>query len=260
MKSRTPLLASALGLAVLAGSLSLGQNANAQAGFGTIKGRVVWGKDELPTPMLKVKKGNANEKDAAVCAVADIFDETYVVDPKSKGVADAFAYVFTPKGKNPEVEAALLSKSPTVVMDQKNCRFLPHCVAVFMGQEMIFKSSDPVGHNVHCSGFNINLNQMVPVGGQLKETFTKIDTGPVKITCDLHPWMNGALMVFDHPFFAITKPDGSFEIKGVPAGPQQLIVRHAESGFITTGLRRGQTITVPDGGVVEVGELKLIPK
>jgi hypothetical protein len=66
-------------------------------------------------------------------------------------------------------------------------------------------------------------------------------------------------MVFDHPFFAVTKPDGSFEITGVPAGEQQFILRHPESGYVTTGARAGQKITVPDGGVVDVGELKLIP-
>jgi hypothetical protein len=261
MKSRTPLLASALGLAVLAGSLSLGQNANAQTGVGTIKGRLVWGGAELPTPKLKVKKGDPNEKDAAVCAVGDIFDETYVVDPKTKGVADGFAYVVNPKGKNPELLAALLAKSPTVLMDQKNCRFVPHCVAVHKDQPLIFKSSDQVGHNVFYTGFNVGgFNQMVPTGGQVKVNFTKVDSSPLKVECSLHPWMNGVFMVFDHPFFAVTKADGSFEIKGVPAGPQQFILRHQGSGFVTTGARLGIKVEVPDGGVVDVGELKLVPK
>jgi hypothetical protein len=261
MKSRTPLLASALGLAVLAGSLSLGQNANAQAGFGTIKGRVVWGKATLPEPTLKVKKGDPNVKDAAVCSVGDILDEAYVVDPSTKGVAGAYAYVINPKGTNPAAEKDLLAKSPTVVMDQKNCRFVPHCVAVHKDQPLIFKSSDQVGHNVYYTGFNVGgFNQMVPTGGQVKVNFTKVDTSPLKVECSLHPWMNGVFMVFDHPFFAVTKPDGSFEIKGVPAGPQQFILRHQDSGFVTTGARLGLKIEVPDGGVVDVGEIKLVPK
>ena len=47
--------------------------------------------------------------------------------------------------------------------------------------------------------------------------------------------MNAYFMVFDHPFFAVTKPDGSFEITGVPAGKQKLVVREDKGMFITSG-------------------------
>ena len=40
-------------------------------------------------------------------------------------------------------------------------------------------------------------------------------------------------MIFDHPFFAVTGPDGSFEIKGVPAGDQNVVVWQEKIGYVT---------------------------
>ena len=55
------------------------------------------------------------------------------------------------------------------------------------------------------------------------------------VACDIHPWMHGHVMIFDHPFFAVTGPDGSFEIKGVPAGDQNVVVWQEGVGYVTPG-------------------------
>jgi hypothetical protein len=263
MMPRNPLLASAVGLAVLAGSLGSGRLANAQGNFGTIKGRVVWGGAELPKldPELKVKKGDQGVKDPAVCASHDIPNEEYVVDPSTKGVANAFAYISTPQGSNPEAEKELLAKAPTVVIDQKGCQFVPHAVALHKGQELVFKSSDPVGHNIRYQGFNIGgFNQMLAPNGTQGVKLPSAERSPVEIRCDIHSWMNAYFLVLDHPFFAVTKPDGSFEITGVPAGTQKLVVREDKGVFITPGGRNGMAVDVKAGGVTDVGEIKLVPK
>jgi plastocyanin len=260
MMPRNPLLASALGVAVLAGTCVSNRPAVAQDGFGTIKGRVVWGGAEVPKLEPKVKKGDAGVKDAAVCAVNEIPNEEYVVDPATKGVANAFAYVATPKGINANAEQELLSKSPSVVIDQKGCRFVPHAVAMHKGQELIFKSSDPVGHNIRYNGFNVGgFNQMLAPNGKQGVKLVAAEPNPVQLQCDIHPWMTGAFMVFDHPFFAVTKPDGSFEITGVPAGKQKIIVREDKGKFITPNARRGVEVEVKPGDVTDVGELRLMP-
>ena len=261
MMPRNPLLASALGLAVLAGSLASGRAAMAQAGFGTIKGRLVWGVADLPKPELKVKQGDGAAKDPGVCAKSDIPNEDYVVDPATKGVANGFAYVVSPKGANPEAEKELLSKAATVDIDQKGCRFIPHAVALHKNQELVFKSSDPVGHNIRYTGFSIGgFNQMLAPNGTQGVKMATAERNPVEVRCDIHPWMNGYFMVFDHPFFAVTKPDGSFEISGVPAGTQQLIVRQEKVGFVTPGARQGIKVEVKPGEATDVGEIKLMPK
>jgi hypothetical protein len=259
MMPRNFLLTTALGLAVLGGSLASGRTARAQ-GFGTIKGRVIWGGAEVPQAGVKVKKGDPNAKDAAVCAVNDIPDEEYVVDLSTKGVANAFAYVSAPKGANPAAEKALLEKEPAVVIDQKGCRFFPHAVALHKNQELVFKSSDPVGHNIRYTGFaNGGFNQMLAANGKQGVKLQAAERSPVEVRCDIHPWMNAWFLVLDHPFFAVTKPDGSFEITGVPAGTQQLVVRQDKGKYITPGARNGIKVEVKPGDVTDVGEIKLVP-
>ena len=51
--------------------------------------------------------------------------------------------------------------------------------------------------------------------------------------CDVHGWMNAYVNVVPHPFFAVTKDDGSFEIKGLPAGSYTLELWHERLGTQT---------------------------
>ncbi len=175
-------------------------------------------------------------------------------------MANAFAYVATPNGANPAAVQELLSKSPTVDLDQKGCRFVPHALAMHKDQELVFKSSDPVGHNIRYNGFSVGgFNQMLAPNGKQGVKMASAERNPVAVQCDIHPWMTAYFMVFDHPFFAVTKPDGSFEIAGVPAGTQKLVVREDKGKFITPGGRNGIAVEVKSGQVTDVGELKLMP-
>jgi hypothetical protein len=61
-----------------------------------------------------------------------------------------------------------------------------------------------------------------------------------------HPWPRAYLAVFDHPYFAVTKPDGSFAIDGVPAGKYTLTAWHERTG------KTEQPVVVSAGGTVKV--------
>ncbi len=67
-------------------------------------------------------------------------------------------------------------------------------------------------------------------------------------------------MVFDHPFFAVTKEDGSFEIDGVPAGSQNLVVWQERVGYVNEGAARGMPVKIEAGKPTDVGLIKLMPK
>jgi len=251
-------LAASLGMAalVVVGTL-VGPSSNAaqDGNFGTIKGRLVWGGDQIPKPETIDIKG----KDPEVCGTKPHFDRSLEVDPKTKGIKDAFAYVANPKGKNPEAVKTLVAKQSKVEVDQKTCEFIPYSTAMMKDQRIVFKSSDPVGHNVHYTSFAGNdANFALPPKGEAEKKLVK-DAFPVTLKCDIHPWMKGWIMVFDHPFFAVTKSDGSFEIQGVPAGTQTLIVRTGDHGFITPNKNKGLTVQVKAGDVTDVGNIVFSP-
>jgi hypothetical protein len=254
-------------LAALGGALLL--TATATAGspppapgeFGTIKGRLVWGGPTVPELPLLVKKGATNVTDGAVCTTTDLKDRSVAVDPATKGIAHAFVYLVSPKGQNPEALAALLKAHPSVVLDQKNCEFLPYCLAMHESQPITFKSSDPVGHNVRYSIFGgSSQNIMLKANGELAAQKLKASRRPIPLNCDIHRWMRAYIMVFDHPFFTVTGTDGSFEISGIPAGTQNLVILMPERvGYVNEGGQRGQAVVVKAGEVTDVGPIQLDP-
>ncbi len=242
------------GLAILAG----GRPASAQ-GFGTIKGRLVYGGSKAPEPDVLYQKNDPTAKDAAVCTTEPIVNRDLLVDPSTLGIKNGFAYLVRPSGSNPEAEKALLAQEAQVEIDQKNCQFIPYATALHQAQPLVFKSSDPVNHNVRYSAFtNAAFNRILPPNG--KDTVKLVaERRPLPLQCDIHPWMKGFIMVFDHPFFAVTQDDGTFEIAGVPAGEQKLVVWHSKPGYASEGKASGMPVAVKGGEVTDIGEIKVAP-
>jgi plastocyanin len=224
-------------------------------GYGTIKGRLVWGGASIPE---RQPIDTSTNNDNKVCGKTKLLDPELIVDKDTKGVANGFAYLPAPKGKNADLEKKLVAEHPKVKIDQIDCEFVPISVAVFKEQPVEFASSDPVGHNVHIIGFGNNANFAL---GPNKSSEKKLvpEKRAINLVCDIHPWMKGNIMVFDHPFFAVTAKDGSFEIQGVPAGEQNLIVWQRLGGYVTEGGNKGIPVTVKAGAVSDVGEIKLDP-
>jgi hypothetical protein len=231
-----------------------------QAETGTIKGRLVWGDDKIPEIKELVAAGKAPQNSDVCAATKAIMSRDMVVDPKTKGVSYGVAFLLKPKGDSTEQVKALLAKSPQVELDQKNCEFQPYVLVFHKDQKLVVKSSDPIGHNVRFTGFNnTGVNQMVTPNGQFTVTPNLVADRPMQLRCDIHNWMTGYLVVLDHPFFATTGSDGSFEIKNVPSGAQNLIVWQGKVGYANPGLGRGMPVSVKAGEVTDVGEVKIDP-
>jgi hypothetical protein len=168
-------------------------------------------------------------------------------------------YLSKPNGANPEAVKALLSKHPKAVLDQKGCEFFPYIQGIYKDQPLEIKSSDSVNHNIRYTCFtNPSLNQMLGVGGKLEVKF-EAERRPIMVACDIHPWMKAYIAVFDHPFYAVSGKDGTFEIQGVPAGAQNLVVWQEKVGWINPGKAKGAPVTVAADETVDAGEFTIAP-
>jgi plastocyanin len=141
-------------------------------------------------------------------------------------LANVFIYV---KAGLPAKTWPVPAKAATVT--QIGCIYQPHVVGAMVGQNVEFLNNDPTSHNVHpLPKVNNEWNQsQSPKGEPIVRTFAKPEIGlPVK--CNLHPWMRVYVSVVEHPFFAVTGPDGSFSIKGLPPGDYTLGAWHERYG------------------------------
>jgi plastocyanin len=130
------------------------------------------------------------------------------------------------------------------VMDQTKMTFVPHVMVVQAGTTVEFLNSDPVGHNVYWPSISGNKKLSHNLGtwpkGE-KKGFQFNDLGVVSLLCNVHPEMNGYIVVAPTPYFAVTDKNGNYEIKNVSPGKYTLKT-WSEDGKVTT-----QAVEVADG-------------
>lgn len=103
-------------------------------------------------------------------------------------------------------------------IDQQGCVYRPRRFAIPVGDQILFRNSDPLSHNVRVeSGRDIVMN-VAQAHAQLVDTLTTTKPGPLTVVCDYHPWMFAAIYVTPNPYYSITTTDGMFRIDNVPPG------------------------------------------
>ena len=109
-----------------------------------------------------------------------------------------------------------------------------------VGQPLVILNSDPTLHNIHAMPKgNTEFNTGQPIQGmKTMHTFDKPEV-MVPFKCDVHGWMNAYVGVLDHPYFAVTGPDGSFTLKGLPPGTYTIEAWHEKLGTQTTQVTLG---------------------
>src|SRR5712692_6894650 len=110
-----------------------------------------------------------------------------------------------------------------ITLDQSGCKYHPHVMGVVAGQTIKIINSDPTTHNIHPTPKdNREWNEsQPPSAAPLEKTFAREEIMlPVK--CNQHPWMRMFVNVVKSPFYAVTGPDGKYEIKGLPPGDYTL--------------------------------------
>lgn len=152
-------------------------------------------------------------------------DASSLVDEQG-GLANVF--VFVERG----LEGYRFAPPGSVVrLEQVDCVFRPRVLGVRAGQTLAVGNDDGVTHNVHVlAERNAGSNQAQVAGGQdLELVFSRPET-MVHVRCDLHGWMRAEVGVVEHPFFAVTARDGSFELGVLPPGTYRLAAWHERWG------------------------------
>jgi plastocyanin len=142
--------------------------------------------------------------------------ETEVVD--NGNVANVFVYVKDGLGNR-----TFDVPKESVELNQQGCRYHPHILGVMVGQNIDIKNDDPTTHNIHPTPANNREwnESQPPKAPALEKTFGREEIMlPVK--CNQHPWMKMYINVVKSPFYAVTGPDGKYEIKGLPPGDYTL--------------------------------------
>ena len=196
------------------------ENAPAQTSAGIIRGRVTLSAPAPPNPIVRMGADPA----CSQLWAAQRPTQEFVVRGPAGELANVFVVL---QGDFPASPAP----STPVVLEQRGCLFQPHLVAVRAGQVLEVRNGDPTLHNIHSvssahNDFNVSRPAHVA-------PYTVVVEHPelmLRLTCDVHSWMNVFVAVVSHPYFAVTNASGQFEIPNVPEGRYRLQIWHERYG------------------------------
>lgn len=192
-----------LALGIL-GTLACGSVAAAQTG--SVTGTVTTTAKGVPPVRVTI--------DQKVCG-NELPDEAIVVDGQGR-LANAVVTLTGVKRAAP-AEAAVTNEK---------CRFAPRVQLISSKTAVRTTSKDPILHttNAQLENGRTLFNVALPVPG-ININKAIAATGPVRLSCNTHPWMRGWMIVTDEAA-AVSGGDGRFTIDNVPPGTYELRVWH----------------------------------
>lgn len=232
-------------------------------GWGSLKGSIV-----VDGAVPEISKEKIDKDQASCLSDKEAPNDDNLLVGAGGELQDAFIMMYR-KGSDPvpaiHPSYAEAKKKP-IVLDNQDCRFVPHAVFVQTGQPLELRNSDDVGHNCHIITFNNEENVNLAKKDSVNITFSDADKTPGNVVCDIHKWMDAIILVRDEPYAAITKPDGTFEIKNIPAGTWKFQFWHKKTGFMKKldvpnykvgKIKADIEVTIKDGETLDLGKLTL---
>jgi plastocyanin len=134
-----------------------------------------------------------------------------------------------------------------VVINQRNCMYVPRVVGARVGQTLRLVNSDTLLHNLHSiSAKGNDFNETQPHSDMVFNYQLKAEEKMLRLKCDVHSWMFAYVAVETHPYFAVTKDDGAYSIANVPAGRYTIRAWHERYGWVPqmVEVKPGATATV----------------
>lgn len=104
------------------------------------------------------------------------------------------------------------------LLTQRDTKFEPRLLPIVRGQTVTFPNEDGIYHNVFAVSPLATFDLGQYKGGDAPRSVEFERTGLVPVFCNIHPQMLSYVAVLENDAYAMTKPDGSFAIDGLPAG------------------------------------------
>ena len=203
---------------------------------GTITGKILF-TGAAPAPKTidmgqdPVCVSSATDKTTEDAVVKDGKLGNVLIYVKSGGAVDKFSFT---------------APSTAVDLDQKGCRYHPHVLGVMTKQNIRIINSDNTTHNIHPSPTkNQEWNQSQTAGqAPFEKSFARQEV-VIPVKCNQHPWMKAFIAVLPHPFFAVSKEDGSYTLPPLPPGEYTIVAWHEkfpeQTAKVTIGAKESKT-------------------
>jgi len=99
------------------------------------------------------------------------------------------------------------SNPTTVVIDQRDKRFVPRVSVIQTGTKVSFPNNDSMSHHVY-SFASSNSFELPLYKGETRPSITFKNPGLVTLGCNIHDSMLGYLLIVDTPYFALADDAG----------------------------------------------------
>jgi plastocyanin len=131
-------------------------------------------------------------------------------------LGEAYVYLDGPK--------TLASRSTTTEIKQLAKQFVPTVSVVQMGTRVMFPNQDRVLHNVfsRTPGDAFDLGPLK--AGDRPGPVVLSKPGHVEVFCNIHSGMRADILVVPNGYWTRVRPDGSFQISGVPVGSHRIVL------------------------------------
>ncbi len=132
----------------------------------------------------------------------------------------------------PVVAAEGQGAQAPVLIDQKQCVFEPHVVAIPLSREISVRNSDSVIHNIRIfqEGEPSMLMHQWQKADAADIPWRFSEPGRYVVRCGVHHWMYSWVFVAPGGLVAVTDEAGRFTLAGVPKGRHTLHVWHEKLG------------------------------
>ena len=165
----------------------------------------------------------------AICGNLDMLDETLIVNGNNKGIMNVVVYAYGGRDENrfPKFTA----RNKKLNLDCWNCRFVPRVTLAQRGDTLKVQNKDPIGYNTSFDFFkNDAINIALAPGNDKTVELEHTEPTVIPVVASIFPWMVGHVLVVDHPFYAVSNPDGVVTIRDLPVGEKMVFRAWHETG------------------------------